>query len=199
MMTVIVKSGEVVTMVERSGSARQRMIDSAIVLLARSGYQATSFSSVLDASGAPRGSIYHHFPDGKDQLIAAAVELAGARAVAVLDNLDGLPPAEVVDGFMLLWRTILERSDFGAGCSVLAVTVSGESADLIEAAATVFGAWGARLAEVFRRGGMDARRARDLATMVLAASEGAVVLARAQRSMAPLDTVTAQLRLLTQA
>jgi TetR/AcrR family transcriptional repressor of lmrAB and yxaGH operons len=199
MMTVIVKSGEVVTMVERSGSARQRMIDSAIVLLARSGYQATSFSSVLDASGAPRGSIYHHFPDGKDQLIAAAVELAGARAVAVLDNLDGLPPAEVVDGFMLLWRTILERSDFGAGCSVLAVTVSGESADLIEAAATVFGAWGARLAEVFRGGGMDARRARDLATMVLAASEGAVVLARAQRSMAPLDTVTAQLRLLTQA
>ena len=174
-------------------SARERMVESAVVLLAKNGYQATSFSSVLDASGAPRGSIYHHFPEGKDQLIAAAVELAGARAVAVLDSLDGLPAAEVVDGFMLLWRTVLERSDFGAGCSVLAVTVSGESSELLDGAAAVFAAWGSRLTTLLEHGGVPASDAPGLATMVMAASEGAVVLARAARSFEPLDTVTAQL------
>lgn len=174
-------------------SARERMVESAVVLLAKNGYQATSFTSVLDHSGAPRGSIYHHFPDGKDQLIAAAVELAGARAVAVLDSLDGSPAAEVVDGFMLLWRTVLERSDFGAGCSVLAVTVSGESAELLDGASAVFTAWGSRLTTLLEHGGVPAGDAAGLATMVMAASEGAVVLARAARSFEPLDSVTAQL------
>ena len=177
-----------------AGSARERMVESAVVLLAKNGYQATSFTSVLDHSGAPRGSIYHHFPDGKDQLIAAAVELAGARAVAVLDSLDGLPAAEVVDGFMLLWRTVLERSDFGAGCSVLAVTVSGESAELLDGAAAVFAAWGSRLTTLLEHGGVPSGEAPSLATMVMAASEGAVVLARAARSYEPLDSVTAQLK-----
>ncbi|TPG17131.1 TetR/AcrR family transcriptional regulator [Pedococcus bigeumensis] len=170
------------------------MVDSAILLLARGGYQATSFSSVLEASQAPRGSIYHHFPDGKDQLIAAAVELAGARAVAVLDSLDGLPAPEVVDGFMLLWRTVLARSDFGAGCSVLAVTVSSGSEELLDAAAEVFRSWGARLAELLQRGGIRHEEATSFATMVMAASEGAVVLARARRDMEPFDLVATQLR-----
>ena len=68
---------------------RERMVQSAIVLLAKRGYQATSFSEVLAESQAPRGSIYHHFPDGKDQLIAAAIEVSGARAVALLGGLAG--------------------------------------------------------------------------------------------------------------
>lgn len=189
MMTIIVKDGAE----DVAGSARERMVESAVVLLAKNGYQATSFSSVLDHSGAPRGSIYHHFPEGKDQLIAAAVELAGARAVAVLDALDGLPAAEVVGGFMLLWRTVLERSDFGAGCSVLAVTVSGETPELLDEAAAVFAAWGSRLAALLEHGGVPAPEAPGLATMVMAASEGAVVLARAARSFDPLDSVTTQL------
>lgn len=175
-------------------SARQRMVDSAIVLLAKGGYQATSFSSVLEVSQAPRGSIYHHFPDGKDQLIAAAVELAGARAVAVLDSLDGLPAPEVVDGFMVLWRTVLERSNFGAGCSVLAVTVSSGSDELLDAAADVFRSWGARLAKLLEHGGLARDDAASFATMVMAASEGAVVLARARRSLEPFDQVATQLR-----
>lgn len=170
------------------------MVDSAIVLLAQGGYQATSFSSVLEVSQAPRGSIYHHFPDGKDQLIAAAVELAGARAVAVLDSLEGLPAPEVVEGFMVLWRTVLERSNFGAGCSVLAVTVSSGSDELLDAAADVFRSWGARLAALLERGGLGRQDAATFATMVMAASEGAVVLARARRSFEPFDQVATQLR-----
>ena len=60
---------------------RERMIEGAVRLLARHGLQATSFTEVLELTGAPRGSIYHHFPGGKDELISAAVDRAGARAL----------------------------------------------------------------------------------------------------------------------
>src|ERR1700683_629897 len=106
-------------------SVREQMVDSAVVLLATRGLDGTSFSEVLGASGAPRGSIYHHFPGGKDELIAAAIEVAGGRAVALLRSLEGRSPAEIVDGFFAMWRAVLERSRFSAGCSVLAVTVAG--------------------------------------------------------------------------
>jgi TetR/AcrR family transcriptional repressor of lmrAB and yxaGH operons len=180
-------------------SARERMVDSAIVLLAQRGFQGASFTEVLAHSKAPRGSIYHHFPDGKEQLIAAAVDYAGARAVLLLDALTGLSAAEIVDAFMAMWRAVLERSGFTAGCSVLAVTVSAESAELLARAGEVFRAWQARLAALFAEAGLAGGDADDLATLMIAASEGAVVLARAQQAIAPLETVHRQLRRLAEA
>ena len=177
-------------------SARERMVESAVVLLAQRGFQGASFTEVLAHSKAPRGSIYHHFPDGKEQLIAAAIDYAGARAVLLLDALSGRRPVEVVDAFMAMWRAVLERSGFTAGCSVLAVTVSADSGVLLERAGEVFRSWQARLAELLRAGGLAAEDADGLATMMIAASEGAVVLARAQQSLAPLETVHRQLRVL---
>src|SRR5260370_15161304 len=99
------------------------MVASAVVLLAKRGFQGASFAEVLADSGAPRGSIYHHFPDGKDQLIAAAVDHAGAQAVQILDALEGRSAVEIVDAFMAIWRSILPRSRFTATCSVLACPV----------------------------------------------------------------------------
>ena len=180
-------------------SVRERMVQSAVVLLAKSGFQGASFTEVLAHSKAPRGSIYHHFPDGKEQLIAAAVDYAGARAVLLLDALSGRSPVEIVDAFMAMWRTVLERSGFTAGCSVLAVTVSAGSPELLDRAGQVFRSWQGRLAGLFRDGGLADGDADGLATMMIAASEGAVVLARAQQALAPLETVHQQLRVLADA
>jgi TetR/AcrR family transcriptional repressor of lmrAB and yxaGH operons len=174
--------------------ARERMVSSAVVLLAKQGFQGASLSRVLADSDAPRGSIYHHFPEGKDQLVAAAVEAAGERAVQVLDALSGRGPAEIVDGFMAIWRSILERSGFTAGCSVLAVTVSADSPELVERAGQVFRSWQARLAELLAAAGLADADADAFATMLIAASEGAVVLARAQQDFSPFDAVHRQLR-----
>jgi TetR/AcrR family transcriptional regulator, lmrAB and yxaGH operons repressor len=182
-----------------AGSARERMVESAVVLLAKRGFQGASFTEVLAHSQAPRGSIYHHFPDGKEQLIAAAIDYAGARAVLLLDALSGRRPAEIVDAFMAMWRAVLERSGFTAGCSVLAVTVSADSAELLARAGQVFRSWQARLAELFTAAGLAADDADGLATMMIAASEGAVVLARAEQALAPLETVHQQLRKLAEA
>jgi AcrR family transcriptional regulator len=170
------------------------MVASAVVLLAKGGFQGTSFAGVLADSGTPRGSIYHHFPDGKEQLIAAAVDYAGDRAVRILDALSGRSAVEVVDGFMAIWRTVLERSGFTAGCSVLAVTVSADSPALLDRAGEAFRSWQLRLAELFRSAGLARPDADAFATMLIAASEGAVVLARAQQSLTPFETVHQQLR-----
>jgi TetR/AcrR family transcriptional repressor of lmrAB and yxaGH operons len=177
-----------------AGGARERMVESAVVLLAKRGWAGASFSEVLAHSRAPRGSIYHHFPDGKEQLIAAAVDYAGARAVLLMDTLSGRSAVEIVDAFMAMWRAVLERSGFTAGCSVLAVTVSADSPELLTRAGEVFRSWQARLAELFAAAGLAAADADGLATMMIAASEGAVVLARAEQAMAPLEAAHQQLR-----
>jgi TetR/AcrR family transcriptional repressor of lmrAB and yxaGH operons len=173
---------------------REQMVASAIVLLAKHGFQGASLARVVADSNAPRGSIYHHFPDGKDQLVAAAVQIAGERAVGVLDGLNGCGATGIVDGYMAIWRAILDRSGFTAGCSVLAVTVSADSRELVDQAGEVFRAWQARLTELLQDGGLREADAGAFATMLIAASEGAVVLARAQHDFAPLDAVHAQLR-----
>ena len=195
MTVVIVKTPETTWTVP--SDARRKMIESAVTLLAMRGLEGTAFSDVLERSGAPRGSIYHHFPGGKDQLVDAAIELAGDRALKVLDAVEGAPPVEVTSYFLELWRQVLTRSDLRAGCAVLAVTVATDSPDLLDHAAEVFRAWRGRLAELYVAGGLDEDRARRLAITLVAASEGAVVVSRAERSLDPFEEVAAQLVAMT--
>ncbi|SFR71134.1 transcriptional regulator, TetR family [Agromyces sp. CF514] len=171
---------------------RRNMIDSAAVLLARHGSRGTSFSEVLEASGAPRGSLYHHFPQGKEQLVHAALEAAGTRSLAQLADFDGLAAGEVAARFFGMWRSLLTATDFGVGCAVAAVTVDAESDALLERAGEVFRAWRGRLAELLAEGGVGPDRSPGLAAMLLGASEGAVVLARAERDLAVFDAVAAE-------
>jgi len=125
--------------------------------------------------------------------VDAAIELAGERALMVLDAVRGEPPKECTRFFLDLWREVLRRSDFRAGCAVLAVTVATDSPDLLGHAASIFRAWRGRLAELYEAGGLDADAATQLATTVVSASEGAVVVSRAERSLEPFDLVAKQL------
>jgi AcrR family transcriptional regulator len=176
-----------------AGDTRQRMVSGAVRLLALKGLQETSFSEVLQLTGAPRGSIYHHFPDGKDQLIGSAVDLAGQRAIELINRSEGSSPEEITDLFLGMWRELLAVSQFRAGCSVLAVTVATDSADLLAHAAAVFRNWRLRLAELLQLGGLDDADAARFAAVLIAGSEGAVVLARAEQSLEPFDLVAEQL------
>jgi TetR/AcrR family transcriptional repressor of lmrAB and yxaGH operons len=169
------------------------MIAGAMKLLARRGLQATSFSEVLELTGAPRGSIYHHFPEGKDQLVAAAIDLAGDRALEPLEQIAGASPEEITELFLGMWRRLLSHANFDAGCSVLAVTVAADSRELLDHAGNVFRSWRGRLAELLEQGGLTPADARQLAVTLVAASEGAVVLSRAERSMEPFELVSSQL------
>lgn len=167
------------------------MIDSAIVLLAREGYQATSFSTVLEASGAPRGSIYHHFPGGKDELIGAALRTHGDRVFGRLGTLTGRPATEIVETFFAWWRLGLVASDFAVGCSLVAVTASAGPGELRTQTGGLFLEWRGVLEDLLRTGGVTDARA--FAAELLAAAEGAVVIARAEHSFEAFDLVAARL------
>jgi TetR/AcrR family transcriptional regulator, lmrAB and yxaGH operons repressor len=175
-----------------AGDIKQTMIERTAVLLAKKGLQGTSFSEILEASGAPRGSLYHHFPGGKDELVLAALEHAASQALGVLDQLSGKYAREVAEGFLSLWRSVLARSDFSAGCAVVAVTVAAESEELRGRAADILANWRDKLAALFVESGIAKKKARALAASLVAACEGAVILARAERSFEPFDLVTAE-------
>jgi TetR/AcrR family transcriptional repressor of lmrAB and yxaGH operons len=176
-----------------AGEVRKRMIEGAVRLLAQRGLQATSFSEVLALTGAPRGSLYHHFPEGKDQLVGAAIDVAGDRALDLLDQWAGASPEQLTENFLQMWRIILTRAQFTAGCAVLAVTVATDSPELLDKTATVFRAWRGRLAELLELGGLAQQEAAQFAALLVASTEGAVVLSRAEQSMEPFDLVSDQL------
>jgi TetR/AcrR family transcriptional repressor of lmrAB and yxaGH operons len=89
---------------------------------------------------------------------------------------------------------VLARSEFSAGCAVLAVTVSADVPELVDRAAEIFRSWREHLGQVLESAGIEAARARALALTIIAACEGATVLCRAEHSLEPLDVVAAQLR-----
>jgi len=173
-------------------NSRDRMIVSAALLLREKGLTGTSFGDVIDHSGAPRGSIYHHFPDGKSQLVEEAVQYAGSY---VAESIESAGTIEALRGFTKAWRKTLERSDFRAGCPVVAVAVEAhnEAPRLAGAAADAFTLWQEALASLLERSGVERARARRLATTTVAAIEGAVVICRAQHDIQPLDDVSAEL------
>jgi TetR/AcrR family transcriptional regulator, lmrAB and yxaGH operons repressor len=183
-----------------ANNSRKRMIESALVLMGERGVEATSFSEVIEHSGAPRGSIYHHFPGGKAQLIEEATQYAGDVVVKLIN--DALErhdddPVAALDAIADFWRTVLYNSDFAAGCPVLAATLEGDhSPGARNAAREAFERWVDLVAEMLQRGGVPEERARSLASIQISAIEGAVILARAQRSNAPLEGVVDELHTL---
>src|SRR5689334_3621827 len=163
-------------------SARIRIVEGTAGLLARRGLQATSLNEILSAAGAARGSMYHSFPEGKEQVVSEALGLAGQRTMDWLDRWDGDRAELVTERLLHGWRLLLSRSDCTTGCAVVAVTVAADTKRLLDDAATVFRTWRARLTQLLEHGGVNPDNAAGFATLLLAASEGAVVLARAERS-----------------
>jgi TetR/AcrR family transcriptional regulator, lmrAB and yxaGH operons repressor len=193
-MTTVIMVG-VTTNTDTRMDARDRMIRSAALLFRRQGIEGTSFSDVLDHSGAPRGSIYHHFPGGKAQLAEEATRYAGdfiaAGLVAALADDD---PVAAVHAFTKSWLVILRQDDFADGCPVAAAAVEGNgNPGAREAAGAAFARWEDLIAGAVERRGVPADRARSVAALVIGAIEGAIVVSRAQHSTEPLERVGAEI------
>ncbi len=171
------------------GAVRTRMVAGAARLLATKGVEGTSFAEVLEATDSPRGSVYHHFPGGKPELLHAALDLASERGLAAMEATRGHPSAVVIERFLSLWRALLEYSQLTAGCAVVAVTVAGSDDELLAHAGTIFRTWTELLTDLCVAGGTDKHSARPLAVAVIAATEGAVALCRAEQSLEPFEDV----------
>lgn len=178
-----------------AADTRSRMIDAAVDALQRRGLAGMSFTEVLEASGAARGAIYHHFPGGKTELVTEAAHRNGATVRECLAALPGDTPAAVVDAFLALIRPVVAASAEGGGCAIAAITVEPEGDSLRPVAEEVFASWTAALAERLTAARLPPTTARDLATTLLSLLEGAHVLCRAAGTLDPFDqcarTITA--------
>ncbi|WP_239135138.1 TetR/AcrR family transcriptional regulator [Streptomyces sp. SID12488] len=180
----------------RRSDSRDRMILSAAALLREYGASATSIDRVLAYSGAPRGSVYHHFPGGRTQLIDEAVALSGDFISGLIDAATRSDdPVEAVDAFFALWRDRLVESGFRAGCPIVAVAVetNDDAPQLALSAAAVFARWQEALAALFVRHGLTEERSRRLGSFIIAAVEGAVIMCRAEQSTDPIEAAAAEI------
>jgi AcrR family transcriptional regulator len=174
--------------------SRERMLLSATHLLGRRGLHGTSFRDVIAHSGAPRGSIYHHFPRGKAQLIADTVRhIAHASAEESFEP--GIDPVTMLWRVIHRWGELLRDSDYRAGCPLAAVVADGcdDDEEVKAAVSDVFAMAEWSIAYGLRKRGVAADRARRAASLLTASVEGAVMLCRAHRSLTALDDVGMEL------
>jgi TetR/AcrR family transcriptional repressor of lmrAB and yxaGH operons len=178
--------------------SRERMIEATAVLLQKQGYAGTGLSEILDASAAPRGSLYFHFPGGKEQLACEALAASGALWKKRIDEVtaDITDPGEAAAAVCTMLGDRLEDSDWELGCPI--ATVALEAAAGSEAIRTTcaehFAGWEAIVVRRLVAAGLPEELARAAATLAVASVEGALLLARVYRSRQPLDRVALALR-----
>ncbi|MBZ9723039.1 TetR/AcrR family transcriptional regulator [Mesorhizobium sp. CO1-1-11] len=179
---------------------RTRMIKATALLLRRRGYHGTSLNDILSASGAPRGSLYFHFPGGKDQLV---VEVTRASVAEVSERLGEAlaaerDPAVAVHHIYQSVGRMLEDNEFSLGCPVAPVVLDspGDVPDLVELCRSAFEQWIGLLREAFVRAGVPERRAQALALLVESSLEGLMVIARATRDRSSLNVVADEVAIL---
>lgn len=165
---------------------REKIVRSAAELFRRRGYAATGTNDIVALSGAPKGSLYHYFPDGKTQIAEEAVAYAGARVTATLAGLmaeTGDPGTALRDyGRMLVgW---LEKSGWRDGCPIATtlLEIAPESDGVAAAGRAAFAAWAAIFGDALAARGVPESRARRLGRFAITALEGGLVQARAERA-----------------
>jgi AcrR family transcriptional regulator len=184
--------------VTKRGSTRTNMLISAAEVLRERGAAGVTIDEVLARSGAPRGSVYHHFPEGRNQILTEALQYAGEAITEVIDEAATNGGMFLVRKFVVFWEELLVESNFTAGCPVVAAAIGSadEEPQLTTVAGSIFSHWRDALTRAFVSDGFTDVDAASLATMCIASLEGAVVLCRSTRSVDPLKDVAAQLEFL---
>jgi TetR/AcrR family transcriptional regulator, lmrAB and yxaGH operons repressor len=175
-----------------SEGTREHMIETTASLVHRRGFYGTSLNEILTESGAPRGSLYYHFPGGKEQLVLEATRQGVASVTQLLKEvLTGSPEiAEGVRAFVEAAAHMLRDSGYVFGCPVAPIVLdSPESSALAEVCQEALEEWQQVLVEGLGSAGIERERAESLATMIVCGLEGGLILARARRDIAPLDAV----------
>ncbi|TNC24940.1 TetR/AcrR family transcriptional regulator [Amycolatopsis alkalitolerans] len=154
---------------------------------------------VVEHAEAPRGSLQHYFPGGKEQLVDEAVAWAGSYAARRVreyaEALEDPTPGKLFAAMARQWRDEFTRTGFAGGCPLVAATADSAAASerLRKSVGAAFAAWQAPVAGELERMGVPERRSGTLALLMLSALEGAIVLARAHHDVAPLDAVATEL------
>jgi AcrR family transcriptional regulator len=186
-------------MVTAGRGPRERMVFSAAQLLRHGGVAAVGMREVAAQAQAPRGSLQHYFPGGKEQVVNEAVGWAGQyaaeRVSRFLAALSEPSPSALFAAMARQWTDELSATGALPGCPVAAATA--DTAQAVEstrnAAAEAFASWRRPVTKALTGMGVPSERAGALATLMVSALEGAILIARAERSPSALTTVAREL------
>jgi TetR/AcrR family transcriptional regulator, lmrAB and yxaGH operons repressor len=174
-------------------TTRDRFIDTAARLFMRQGFHATGLNQIIAESGAPKGSLYFHFPNGKEQLAAAAVDRAGALfAMQIEAILAASPdPADALRALCTMLGRWMEKSVFREGCPITnaCLELAPENSDVTEKTHMIFRGWRTAWENHLAAAGWTEASARPVAATIVTALEGAFILARAAQSVEPFTAV----------
>jgi len=176
--------------VARAAEHRDNLVRTAMRLFRRQGYASTGLQQILAESGAPRGSLYHYFPAGKEGLGEAAITLAGEMILEMLDELAARhrEPRAFLRAYCRTMAGWMEESAFQSGCPVATTLLetAPQSPAITAAGQQAVERWTRVVSDVLARGGLDRRAARTKARLVISAMEGALILARTSQSTRPI-------------
>lgn len=181
-----------------ASDTRDRLVRSTSRLLRTQGYAATGLNQVMAEANAPKGSMYFHFPGGKVQLAAAAVDRFADRATASMRRhlAENSSVRDAVVAIFDGYVTHLEATAFTEGCAVANIALDAASAheELSDATSRALRGWTDELTEALVAEGRSPDEAHGLATLVIAAIEGTIIMARGERSTEPIATTREILR-----
>jgi TetR/AcrR family transcriptional regulator, lmrAB and yxaGH operons repressor len=171
------------------------MVTTTAKLLRRQGYHGTGLNQIVAEADAPKGSLYFHFPGGKEQLAAEAIIASGIYLDAGLVACQAPTALQSLDAYIAEAAALLERTDYTSGCPIatVALEVGATSPTISAACADAFELLLGRVAGWLERDGVDPEQARERAIVVYSALEGALVFAKARRSVEPLAALRRQL------
>jgi AcrR family transcriptional regulator len=175
------------------------MVRSAAQLIRRQGVSGTGLREIVAEADAPRGSLQHYFPGGKEELVSEAVRWMGAVAARRVSrhvaDLEPRTPGALLAAVIGDWRLDLAREGFTAGCPLVAAAAdsAGSSPEIRDVLRQVFDGWLEPLRAALVHLGIPADRASGLATVVISALEGAIILCRVRCDLSPFDALLAEL------
>jgi TetR/AcrR family transcriptional repressor of lmrAB and yxaGH operons len=177
---------------------RERMVKATGRLMRDQGFHGTGLNEIVATAEAPKGSLYFHFPGGKVELAAAAVDsFVDGISRYLQDCLDGADStADALDTYLETTASRLERTNFRSGCVVATVALEAGAQEprLGDACDRGLRGWVEILATSLQRDGFTPDDARRRAELVIATLEGAIVMAKARRDATPVRTLSATLR-----
>jgi TetR/AcrR family transcriptional regulator, lmrAB and yxaGH operons repressor len=184
----------------KASDSKGKTLTAAARLFRRQGYHGTALHDILAAGGSPRGSLYFHFPKGKEEIGEAALTLAGeAVRQAIAHAAQTSENAEVfLTRIARGMAADLEKSNFSEGCPIATTALETAAQSDVLGAATrgAFQKWEGEIKRGLERFGMITDEADLIATLVLSQFEGALLLARTYRSLVPMQRAEQALKLL---
>jgi TetR/AcrR family transcriptional regulator, lmrAB and yxaGH operons repressor len=182
---------------------RTQIIEKTCELLELQGYHATGLNQIIRESGSPKGSLYYYFPGGKEELAAEAVQHVGEvvlKRIRVNLALEA-DAAQAIRAFIYNIAFNVEQSGFRAGgpITTIAMESAAGSDTLRETCQRIYDGWQVAFADKLRAATGDEARAASIATLIISAIEGGVILCRTNRSRTALEQVAEEVYLLIDA